>query len=125
MKHLMLVVVATLVGMMFGLMIVGRVSQPGGNSTTPTVGNFWPSRLRPVVTLAEYSELRSSMGYWEVRSIIGESGTEVSRNHMDGVLGVMEPIETVMYSWSNADGSNMNAMFQNDRLIQKAQFGLQ
>jgi hypothetical protein len=29
-----------------------------------------------------------------------------------------------MYAWQNADGSNMNAMFQNDRLISKAQFGL-
>ena len=29
-----------------------------------------------------------------------------------------------MYSWKNANGSNMNAMFQDGRLISKAQFGL-
>jgi hypothetical protein len=29
-----------------------------------------------------------------------------------------------MYSWKNADGSNMSAMFQNGQLIAKAQFGL-
>ena len=29
-----------------------------------------------------------------------------------------------MYSWQNGNGSNMNAMFQGDRLVNKAQFGL-
>ena len=29
-----------------------------------------------------------------------------------------------MYMWQNSDGSNMNAMFQNDKLVNKAQFGL-
>lgn len=43
---------------------------------------------------------------------------------MDGVPGVMESVDAVMYQWVNSNGSNMNTMFQNDRLIQKAQFGL-
>jgi len=30
-----------------------------------------------------------------------------------------------MYQWVNPGGSNMNAMFQNNKLIEKAQFGLQ
>jgi hypothetical protein len=33
-------------------------------------------------------------------------------------------IKTVMYSWQNPDGSNMNAMFQDDKLVSKAQFML-
>lgn len=36
----------------------------------------------------------------------------------------MASIETVMYQWVNRNGSNMNAMFQNNKLVQKAQFGL-
>ncbi len=36
----------------------------------------------------------------------------------------MPGIKTVMHQWMNSDGSNMNAMFQNDKLVQKAQFGL-
>jgi hypothetical protein len=60
----------------------------------------------------------------EDRSVIGKLGVEVSSGRSEGVPGVMEPISTVAYSWSNDDGSNMIAMFQNDKLIQKAQFGL-
>jgi hypothetical protein len=57
------------------------------------------------------------MSYEQVVSIIGASGTEISRSEFAGNL-------TVMYSWKNADGSNMNAMFQNGPLVNKAQFGL-
>lgn len=31
---------------------------------------------------------------------------------------------TILYQWINLRGSNMNAMFQNDSLEQKMQFGL-
>ncbi len=64
------------------------------------------------------------MSYWEVRGIIDSAGTELSHSNIDGIPGVMESIETIAYSWSNPDGSNMLAMFQNDKLIQKSQFGL-
>jgi hypothetical protein len=48
---------------------------------------------------------------------IGEAGTEISRSELAG-------ISTVMYSWQNPGGANMNAMFQNGSLVTKAQFGL-
>ena len=59
-----------------------------------------------------------------VVEIIGVDGEELSSSRTEGVPGVMESVTTVMYSWVNRDGSNMNAMFQNDKLVQKAQFGL-
>ena len=77
-----------------------------------------------VVTKAEYDQLVNGMSYDEVVRIIGEEGEELSRNHIDGVPGVMESVDTVMYMWKNPFGANMNAMFQNDKLMQKAQFGL-
>lgn len=48
----------------------------------------------------------------------GEPGQELSSNEMAG-------ISTIMYQW-DGDGfaSNMNAMFQNNKMISKAQFGL-
>jgi hypothetical protein len=64
------------------------------------------------------------VSYLKVWDILGSSGSETERNHADGVEGVMEPIETVSYSWANSDGSNVSVMFQNDKLISKAQFGL-
>lgn len=71
----------------------------------------------PVVTKAEYDRIAEGMTYEQVRGIIGATGEELARNNIAG-------IETVMYSWMNSNGSNMNAMFQNGKLMQKAQFGL-
>lgn len=79
---------------------------------------------QPTVSLREYQQIANGMSYSDVIQIIGAPGTESSRNHMDGVPGVMLSIDTVSYDWINSDGSNMNAMFQNGSLVQKAQFGL-
>ena len=70
-----------------------------------------------VVTMAEYSRIQDGMSYEQARGIIGATGEEQSRSEIAGFT-------TVMYSWMNSNGSNMNAMFQNDALVQKAQFGL-
>lgn len=71
----------------------------------------------PVVTLTEYEEIREGMTYEQVKGIIGAPGQELSRSDFSGYT-------TVMYSWTNPNGSNMNAMFQNGRSVRKAQFGL-
>ena len=76
-----------------------------------------PSAMRTVVTMAEYNRLQTGVTYRQAAEIIGAEGEEMSRNEIAGVV-------TVMYSWSNPGGSNMNAMFQNDGLVQKAQLGL-
>ena len=68
-------------------------------------------------TLARYSSLQTGITYANAIGILGDPGVEVSSNQIAG-------FKTVMYSWKNANGSNMNAMFQNDALIQKAQSGL-
>ena len=69
------------------------------------------------VTLAAYMQIQNGMTYEQVREIIGTAGEEISRSNIAGY-------STVMYSWKNWNGSNMNAMFQNDQLVTKAQFGL-
>ena len=71
----------------------------------------------PVVTKAEFDQIREGMSYEEAARIIGASGELQSSSEIAGY-------RTVMYSWMNSNGSNMNAMFQNGRLINKAQFGL-
>jgi hypothetical protein len=77
-----------------------------------------------VVSKSEFGQISDGMSYSQVVSIIGEEGSESSSGTMPGVPGVMESITTKMYTWQNSDGSNMNAMFQNDKLMNKAQFGL-
>ncbi|HOJ32820.1 MAG TPA: DUF3862 domain-containing protein [Candidatus Hydrogenedentes bacterium] len=119
-----------LVGLFLILLLIGVIgSLTGKDSTTPSskpeAGFKIPSSGKQLVTFDEYKRIQNGMSYREVVSIIGAEGEEISRNKIDGVPGVMESIETVMYQWVNSNGSNMNAMFQNDRLIQKAQFGLQ
>jgi hypothetical protein len=90
---------------------------------TPTGGDTDPNPARvggdssPRVTKAKYDSVAKGMSYREVRDVIGFAGEEMSRSTVGG-------IETVMYSWANPDGSNMNATFQDDRMEMKAQFGL-
>jgi hypothetical protein len=69
------------------------------------------------ITQAMYDRISTGMNYRVIVQILGKSGTELSRNEMAGYV-------TVMYIWQHRDGSNLNVMLQNDRVIQKAQFGL-
>jgi len=78
------------------------------------VGRSLP--LRPV-SFAKYDAIKSGMTYEEAISVLGASGEELSRSEIAGNV-------SVMYAWKNSDGSNMNALFQNGKLISKAQFGL-
>jgi len=89
------------------------------------VPSFSRSRatVPPVVTYDEYARIEDGMSYYEVVDIVGAAGKEGVRSHVDG-QGVIPDITTVSYSWQNEDGSNMIAMFQNGRLITKAQAGL-
>jgi len=69
------------------------------------------------ITLDRYEQVKAGMTISTVETIVGE-GKEMSRVEMPGA-----PL-TISYSWQNADGSNMNAIFQGDSLISKAQAGL-
>jgi hypothetical protein len=84
-----------------------------GKFVMPTI----PFTPPPVVTRAHYAQISEGMSYERVRGIIGNSGEEVSRATLAGHT-------TIMYQWMNANGSGMNAMFQNGRLVTKAQMGL-
>ena len=86
--------------------------------STPSDYSNAPSNLG--VTLAAYNALHEGMSYSEAVRILGSSGTELSSG------GAESGYATVMYQWKASSGvGNMTAMFQNGRLINKAQFGLQ
>jgi len=76
------------------------------------------------ITLDEYNQIKNGMSYQQVVSIIGVEGESISENSMDGIPGVMKSVSTKAYLWQNSDGSNMMVMFQNNKMIQKSQFGL-
>ena len=70
-------------------------------------------------TLSAFNALREGMSIRQVESIIGCPGELLSQTDMAGY-------QTVMFAWSGEGsmGANMNAMFQNNSMIMKAQFGL-
>lgn len=74
---------------------------------------------REGVTMAQFQRLQTGMSYAQACKVLGLEGEELSSNSLMG-------IKTVMYKWNGTSlTGNMNAMFQNDKLIQKSQFGLE
>ena len=71
------------------------------------------------VTMENFRRLQSGMSYSNARRILNCDGEELSRVEMAGIP------TSIMYQWNaNRGYGNMNAMFQDDRLVSKAQFGL-
>lgn len=100
-------------GAAFAVLIVAvAMSRDGSSSPTSS-----PRIFTPNVTMAEFAQLQTGMTYDQVVEIIGAPGEELSRSDIGGFT-------TVMFAWKNANASNMNAMFQNGGLVNKAQFGL-
>lgn len=91
--------------------VLGIAAQP------PAISIDQPGPQSPAVSLAAFGSLRTGMSYSDAVGVIGQDGTEISRSDIAGTT-------TVMYMWKNADHSSMNAMFQRDKLVSKAQFGL-
>jgi hypothetical protein len=92
-----------------------EVDLPSGTSSTDTSEE---PEYSPV-TMAQFKQLEIGMTQEQVFEEIGP-GEELSRNDIGGYTNVM-------YQWEGEGslGANMNAMFQNGKLIQKSQFGLE
>lgn len=69
------------------------------------------------VTMENFNKIKTGMRYADVVEILGQEGEVISESEVAG-------INTIMYQWSGGMLSNMNAMFQNGKLVNKAQFGL-
>lgn len=69
-----------------------------------------------VLTLEKFNNLKDGITYKQAVNILGKEGELLSDSSIAGY-------KTSMYQWSEGF-SNMNAMFQNGKLVQKAQFGL-
>jgi hypothetical protein len=88
------------------------------NAQTPNEQIFAQNQVQASkITMEKFKQIQTGMSYQQVIAILGREGEELSRSDIAGYT-------TVMYQWSEGF-SNMNAMFQNNRLVQKAQFGLE
>lgn len=71
------------------------------------------------ITKAEFDQLKTGMTYAQVVKIVGGEGNMLSESEVAG-------IKTAMYMWYGEDGiSNANVMIQNNKLVSKAQMGLE
>lgn len=68
------------------------------------------------VTLEKYNNVKEGMTYKKVKAVLGE-GEITSETKTNG-------IESILYSWRNKDGSNMNCTFSNGKMSLKSQFNL-
>jgi hypothetical protein len=69
------------------------------------------------LTLSKYQQLETGMSYEQAVSVLGSEGVEMSRSEGYG-------ISLVTYQWS-LSMKNITAMFQNNKLTAKGQFGLE
>jgi len=102
--------------LLFAAVGATNATKPGKTDATST-SLFSAATARPQISLDKFNQLVEGMSYSDVVSILGSPGQEVSRSSIAGT-------QTVMYSWEAGSFANMNAMFQNDRVISKAQLGL-
>ena len=107
------------------LMFAGLLPTSGGTersktrparSTAPFVLAPF-SRAPELITLAKFNQLQQGISYQEAVRVMGKEGTVMSESEIANIY-------TVMYSWQSNGIGNMNAVFQNGRMISKAQFGL-
>jgi hypothetical protein len=108
---------AAVIGLCFLLVVIVAISGKRPAPMAPQTTALASSQPESALTMANFNRVRSGMTYSQVVAILGDSGEEMSRVDLAGTT-------TVMYVWKRWSGANMNAMFQNGRLISKAQFGL-
>jgi hypothetical protein len=84
-------------------------------ATTPATAPAASPKVE-AVSMAKYEQVKTGMALAEVEKILGK-GIETSRMDAMGTT-------TVSYNWKNSNGSSMSAVFQNDLVTSKMQFGL-
>ena len=73
-----------------------------------------------IVDLDKFNAMKDGMSYFQIERDIGCAGTKTSSASYGNTT-------TYMVAWKGQGsfGANMNATFRNDRLVGKAQYGLQ
>ncbi len=117
-----------LCGLLGGIGSLFQKEKPAAIQSDAATPESTPTVAKPVipapapttatgVTLENFNKIQIGMSYAQVVGILGEEGTVISENEIGDY-------KTVMYQFTGGFGSNCNAMFQNGKLISKAQFGL-
>jgi len=84
---------------------------------SPATSSNEQGNPKPKLTMAAFRQVQTGMKKPEVFGILGNKAELVSENRIGGIT-------TEMWVWSGDWGANCNVMFQNGKVMQKAQFGL-
>lgn len=114
--------IGVLLFVVHGPPIPGLISQSAQAGAQSTIARIADGSHQ--ISLADFERLETGMDYSAACLALHANGQELARCRYAGEPDVIEPIETVVYGWINADGTNVCATFQNDRLISKWQTGL-
>ena len=113
------------VGGVFALGVIGAVlgdpvPAPSSGGEPASAASDAPPANDPGISAAEFAAIRTGQSRAEVTAIVGSEGELISEYEIAGT-------RTIMVQWPGESGfgANANAMFQNDKLIQKSQFGLE
>jgi hypothetical protein len=79
----------------------------------PTAGSSQMATQQQNVSLADYERLKVGMSLTDAQATLGRA-IEISRDET-----------TATYKWVNGDGSEITAVFNDDRLVSKKQSGFQ
>lgn len=90
----------------------------GSKCTSSVTGNFKDGKK--IIDLNDYYKITEGMSYSDVASILGSDGEEQSSG---SISTGDDTILTIYYRWKIGDAL-VDCMFQNDKLITKAQGGL-
>jgi hypothetical protein len=115
------------------LMVIGNIVKKEEALPTPTPKPATPTPVptptptpknKETISKEEFDAIKTGMTYDEVTKIIGGPGEVLSESGTKGGTGL--DIHTVMYMYKGEGslGANSNMMFQNEKLINKAQIGL-
>jgi hypothetical protein len=114
--------IGVLLFVLYGPPIPGLMSQSAHAGSQPAIARIADPGHK--VSFADFERLATGMTYGDSCLALHANGQELARCRFAGEPGVIEPIETVVYGWINADGTNVCATFQNDKLVSKEQSGL-
>lgn len=100
------------------LIVIGALSGNKGGSNPKSGSTQTVPTKETGITMEKFTSIKEGMTYEEVVAVLGKEGEVMSSNELAG-------IKTVMYKWDGASVmSNMNATFQNGKMVSKAQLGL-
>lgn len=96
-----------------------NVQQTSANTDNSNATNTNDAKI----SLEEFNQIETGMSYEEVVEIVGGEGTVLSESDITGD----GQYKTTIYSWDGNGmlGANANVTFQGDKVISKAQFGLE